>query len=54
MREIWSGQTAGWWWRVTRRTHGVQLGVSVHWHSRTWHQWQIGFLIFDVMWGRIP
>lgn len=52
MREIWSGETAGWWWRVTRRTHGVQLGISVHWPSPTWHQWQVGFLVVDVKWGR--
>jgi hypothetical protein len=52
MKEIASGQRRGWWWRVTRRTHGVLLGVSVHWPSKNWDQWQVGILVIDLAFGR--
>jgi len=50
MREIRSGEYRGWWWRITRRTHGVAIGL--HWPSRQLNQWQTSLLIFDVTWGR--
>lgn len=53
MKEIADGQRWGWWWRVTRRTHGLVLGASVHWPSRSWKQWQLGLLIFDLHFGKL-
>lgn len=52
MKEILSGEKNGWWWRVTRRTHGVVLGVSLHWPSKNWNQWQLGILTADLSFGR--
>lgn len=53
MIEISSGRLRGWWWRVSYRTHGITLGVFMHWPTRGWHQYQIGVLMLDLTWGRV-
>lgn len=54
MKEIAGGQRWGWWWRLTSRTHGVVLVVSVHCPSRSWNQWQLSLLVLDLSFGRLP
>jgi hypothetical protein len=54
MKEIAAGTIGAWWWRISRRTHGVVLIASIHWPTRTWDQWQISLLTIDLSFGRRP
>jgi len=51
VREVWSYETNRYWFRIMRRTHGVELGMSLHWPTRNWPQWQIGMLILSLHFG---
>lgn len=54
MKELACGERWGYWWRLTRRTHGVTMAASLHWPSRQWNQWQVGVLVLDLSWGTLP
>jgi len=52
MKELYSQEHAGRWWRISRRTHGIAVGIN--WPSPNWPQWQISVLVIDLTWGRTP
>jgi len=54
MKEVWAHETDHYWFRIMRRTHGIELGLSIHWPSKNWAQWQIGALIYSLQFGPLP